>query len=242
MSASIHPSNWDWTALGAIATFLLALGTFWMAIMTRRLAKEGIEEVNNANKLAKAAEDQRDIAARNEYSQRQPVFIPIFSRQRHEDRLEAFKFQDGEVKRDRDASFFNESATKTVSVRIVLRNVGKGAGRIIEDSSTNLVEVDVGTGMRAVGSPVPVVVAPGDTAEIWAVGKPTMSPQLSPRKTIRGMEPFARVRFHYTDLTNSMVTKCDILYELYSADELRPVDMQNSEPRPFSTETNSTSA
>jgi len=233
MPASIHPSNWDWTAISAIATTALALGTFWMAIMTRRLATEGIKEVDNANKLAKAAEGQRDIAARNEYSQRQPVFIPIFPRQRNEERLRAFKFQDGEVKRDCDASFINESATNTVSVRIVLRNVGKGAGRIIEDRSSNFVEVNVGAGMSTGGSPVPVVVAPGETVEIWAVGKPSMSTQLSSRSKIRGIEPFARVRFHYTDLTNSMVTECDILYEQYSDDELRPVDMQNSEPRPF---------
>ena len=236
MPASIHPSNWNWTAISAIATTALALGTFWMAFMTRRLAKEGIQEVSNANKLAKAAEDQRDIAARNEYSQRQPVFIPIFPRQRNENSLTGFKFQDGEVKRDFEASFINTSATNTVSVRIVLRNVGKGAGRIIQDSTTNIVDVDVGAGMSAKGSPVPLVVAPGETVEIWAVGKPSMSSQLSPRSSIRGIVPFVRLRCHYTDLTNSFVTECDILYEQYSDDELRPVDLQNSEPRPFTME------
>jgi len=234
----MHSSDWNWTAISAIATIVLALGTFWMAFMTRKLAKEGVSEVSNANKLAKAAEDQRDIAVRNEYSQRQPVFIPIFPRQRNEERLTSFKFQDGEVKRDPEASFINTSSTNTVSVRIVLRNVGRGAGRIIQNSTTNIVDVDVGAGMSALGTPVPLVVAPGETVEIWAVGKPTMSSRISPRSKIRGIEPFVRMRFRYTDLTNSMVSECDILYEQYSDDELRPVDMQNSEPRPLMIEEN----
>jgi hypothetical protein len=239
MIGVIHPSSWNWTAISAVATIALAGGTFWMALMTRRLARQALDETVNAHILAKAAEDQRDIASRNEYASRQPVFIPIIPHIDTDNRQAPYPVAGGTtIQKHVEASFVHIAPSNTVTVRIVLRNVGRGAGRILQEPEPVLVEAAIGAGMSAPAGPNPVVVGPGDIAEIWAIGKPTMSPSPVPPMLIRGFEPYVRVRFQYTDLTNTMITDCDILFQEIRDKELRAIDLKNSSPRPFPEDAN----
>ena len=59
----VAQNQWNlFETVSTIATFLLALGTFGMAIYTRELAK--------------SSEEQRTIASKSEFAARQPVVIP----------------------------------------------------------------------------------------------------------------------------------------------------------------------
>lgn len=233
MPAFMHPSHWNWLEISAAATIALALGTFWMAWGTRRLGKQALIESGNAHQLASAAEDQRDIAARNEYASRQPIFIPIIPHRDSDTRVASYAVGNALIERHVEASFVSVQPTNNVTVRIVLRNVGQGVGRIIEAPALVLVTVAIGAGLETVGIPNPLVVAPGDTVEIWAIGRPKMTNQLVSDYIVRGVSPYARVEFQYTDLTDTMITDCDILFEQVFEDELRPIDIVNSHPRPF---------
>jgi hypothetical protein len=233
MFSSIHPSHWDWTAIAALSTVALAIGTFWMAWGTRRLGKQALAESVNAHRLAVAAEEQRDIASRNEYSASQPILIPIIPRRDTDDRTAQYIVGNTVIDKLVEASFLAITPTNRVTVRIVLRNVGQGVGRILQEPNGVLVEADIGSGFKANGISDPVVVAPGDTVEIWAIGTPTMSPSPVPEWIVRGNHPYVRVQFQYTDLANAMVTDCDILFQPVHEDELRPIDIVNSDPRPF---------
>ncbi len=106
-------------------------------------------------------------------------------------------------------------------------------GRIIQTPTSVIVNAAIGAGFEARAEPNPVVVAPDDTVEIWAIGKPTMSNFVIDPPSERGINYYARVRFQYTDLEYLMVTDCDILFDIAFEDELRPVDIFNSRPRRY---------
>lgn len=220
MSAAIHPSHWNWIEISAIATCVLAIGTFWMAIGTRRLGREG--------------RIQQDIASRSEYSLHQPIFIPIIPHRDTDSRTSQYTLTGGAtIEKHVEASFFSNQPTNNVNIRIVLKNVGTGPGRIIQTPSSVLVNAAIGSGLEARADPNPLVVAPGDTVDIWAIGKPKMANLVMDTPSERGIAYYARIRFQYTDLSNLMITDCDILFDVAFEDELRPIDIFTTQPRPY---------
>jgi hypothetical protein len=204
-----------------------------MAWGTRRLGKQALIESGNAHDLAKAAEDQRDIASRNEYASRQPIFIPIIPHRDTDDRQSDYLVGSAVITKHVEASFVSIQPTNNANIRIVLRNVGRGVGQILQFPYPIRISAAIGAGLEALGTPSPVIVGPGDTVEIWAIGKAVMTRQIPPLEMVRGFTPYLRLQFQYTDLTNTMVTDCDILYDQAFGDELRPIDATNSHPQPF---------
>jgi hypothetical protein len=236
MLASLQSTRWDWNAISALATIFLALSTFVMAWMTRKLAKGGVDEARNTNRLAEAAEEQRDIAARNEYSGRQPIFIPIIPRGTSPTDKIVFQLESGLHSEDINASFVDLPNSNKVSVRMVLINVGRGAGRILQHPSPISVKVSVGAGLEVKGEPDPIVIAPQDTVEILARGTPQMSTTLIARESVNGREAFAYLDFQYSDLNNEMITDCKVIFEKKENNRLRAIRVENSLPRRFNAE------
>ena len=202
--------------------------------MTRKLANQAIRETGNALRLAKAAEDQRDVAMKAEFSSRQPVLVPVTPESENYDGptiLSSGAIWSGHPR----ASFAFKSDDGAISVRVVLKNVGRGVASLAADREPPEIIATLDGGFQAIGTPTSRTIAPDEEFEIYFKNDSSTSATVSAASWPVGVTPAVVLTVIYTDLTESIEMLCQVWYQLVGECDLQEFKTMHSSPAPVST-------
>ncbi len=236
MSALIQPHTWNWfDVISSLLTLGVVLGTLAMASSTARLAKQAAADSATTARLAKAAEDQRAIAQQSEFAARQPVLIPV----------DPGKYQAPIIPQNAgsaemwwgkpDSSYWLTHDDDSLTVRLVLRNVGNGVASLPADRDAPEILSTLGRGLQAHGMPSSRTITPGEAFEVTYRGKSATSAGISAAEWPSGHTPAVVLTLTCTDLTEAMQMVCQIWYEDSDGHELRAFKTLHLPPTPVTT-------
>jgi hypothetical protein len=210
-------SHWNAFEISStIATLLLALGTFWMAFSTRRLAK--------------SSEEQGKIASMSEFAARQPVVIPVDPGEyRGYITPKGAKWDDWWGSKLASYCLLEGD---NISIRLVLRNVGRGVVALPADREAPEILYMIGRGVQAKATPSSRAIAPDEIFEVSYKGPVRSSAVISAAPWPTGDIPAVRLKLVYTDLTESMEMRCDVWYRKSEGNELRAFKTTHTSPYP----------
>lgn len=213
-------SQFHWNAfeiVSAIAALLLAAGTFIMALSTW--------------KLAKTSDEQKTIASRSEFAARQPVAIPVDSGPYR-------KYMIPRSTPSWNVWWGNELASywlingDDISIRLLLRNVGRGVLALPADREAPQILSTIGRGVQVDATPSNRSIAQDETFEISYRGPVNLAAKFAAASWPSGDIPAVILDFAYTDLTESMEMRCQIFYKQSEGHELRAFKTRHTQPYP----------
>lgn len=222
MLATIAHHAWNWfDIISSLLTLGVVLGTLAMAWSTRKLAAQATADSEKTARLAKAAEDQREIAQRSEFAARQPVLIPIEPGEYEEPIIPRVTAAPDIWWGNPLSSYWFLNDDQTVSVRLMMRNVGNGVASMAADRDAPEIFATLGRGFHSLASPSSRTIAPDEIFHVSFKGKSLTGDTISAASWPSGHTPAVILTLVYTDLTETMEMKCQVWYEDAGAHELR---------------------
>lgn len=219
----------NWTAVSAITSGAVALGTFVLAAVTVRLARSTGRSVEVAEKELVAVTDQAvatnaqvELSARAMKASQQPMLVPVIDGPIRNDLT--FIARGGErttLQIGPNAMCWQtgEGQTSVVWAVIPLRNIGSGLALIPTDDNAVIAQISLFGGFTGFGRPSQRAIAPDDVFYLVfcesSKASPAFTLALGPDET--GASGIVSVR--YWDASQSTFSQTRIAFRHYVAPE-----------------------